>query len=87
MLSFLFASFSSAQLPYTQEQVIAYAKSIDVHMLDPSLLSQRLEDWLQSGPPHAHIGYWIVADSCDLKDPEVPYPLCNVASHCHLEAE
>jgi len=76
MLSLLVASTSRAQLPYTQEQVIAYAKSIDVQVLDPSLPSQRLEDWLQSGPPRAHIGYWIVADSCDLKDPEVPYPLC-----------
>ena len=76
MLSLVFVSVSSAQLLYTKQQIIAYAKSIDVQMLDPSLPSQRLEDWLQSGPPHAHIGYWIVADSCDLKDPEVPYPLC-----------
>jgi hypothetical protein len=76
MLSLIVASASRAQLPYTQEQVIAYAKSIDVQALDPSLPSQRLEDWLQFGPPRAHIGYWIVADSCDLKDPEVPFPLC-----------
>jgi len=76
MMSLIVTSTSRAQLPYTQEQVIAYAKSIDVQALDPSLPSQRLEDWLQSGPPRAHIGYWIVADSCDLKDPEVPYPLC-----------
>jgi hypothetical protein len=71
-LSLLLASFSFAQLPYTKQQVIAYAKSIDVHMLDSSLPSQRLENWLQSGPPHADIGYWIVADSCDLKNPELP---------------
>ncbi len=76
MLSLVFASFSSAQLPYTKEQVIAYAKSIDVQSLDPSLPSQRLEDWLQSGPPRAHVGYWSVAASCDLKDPEAPYPIC-----------
>ena len=75
-LSLLAALSSPAQLPYTEKQVIDYAKSIDVSTLDPSLPSQRLEDWLQSGPPHAHIGYWIVADTCDLKDPEVPYPLC-----------
>ena len=68
----------SAQLPYTQEQVIAYAKSIDVRMLDPALPSQRLDDWLQSGPPHAHIWSWIVADTCDLKpdDANGDYPLC-----------
>jgi hypothetical protein len=75
-LSLLAALSSPAQLPYTEKQVIDYAKSIDVSTLDPSLPSQRLEDWLQSGPSHAHIGYWIVADTCDLKDPEVPYPLC-----------
>jgi hypothetical protein len=62
MLPLLLASSSSAQLPYTQEQAIAYAKSIDVQTLDPSLPSQRLEEWLQSGPPHAHIWSWRVAD-------------------------
>ncbi|HST08872.1 MAG TPA: hypothetical protein VLL05_00740, partial [Terriglobales bacterium] len=77
-MSLLVASSSSAQLSYTKEQVIAYAKSIDVQMLDPSLSSQRLEDWLQSGSPHAHIWQWIVADTCDLKpdDQDVDYPLC-----------
>ena len=56
-LSLLAALSSPAQLPYTEKQVIDYAKSIDVSTLDPSLPSQRLEDWLQSGPSHAHIGY------------------------------
>lgn len=78
MLSLLVASSSFAQLPYTHDQVIAYAKSIDVHTLDPKLPSQRLEDWLQTGPPHAHIWNWLVADTCDLKpdDQDVDYPLC-----------
>jgi hypothetical protein len=78
MLCFVVVSYSPAQLPYTKEQVIAHAKSIDVQTLDPSLPSQRLEDWLQSGPPHAHILSWRVADTCDLKpdDPDVDYPLC-----------
>jgi len=77
MLSLLVASSSLAQHAYTENQVIAYAKSIDVKTLDPSLTSQRLEDWLQSGPPHAQIR-WEVADSCDNKpdDPNVDYPLC-----------
>jgi hypothetical protein len=77
-LSLLIASSSLAQLPYTQNQVITYAKSIDVHMLDPSIPSQRLEDWLQSGPPHAHIYAWLVEDTCQLKPVEgnVDYPLC-----------
>jgi hypothetical protein len=78
MLSLLAASPSLAQLPYTQEQVTAYAKSIDVHSLDPSLPSQRLEDWLQFGPPQAHILMWIVQDTCQLKpdSPGEDYPLC-----------
>ena len=78
MISLVVVSYALAQLPYTQEQVIAYAKSIDVQTLDPSLPPLRLEDWLQSGPPHAHIWSWRVADTCDLKpdDPNVDYPLC-----------
>jgi hypothetical protein len=78
MLSLLVASSSPAQLPYTGTQVIAYAKSIDVKTLDPSLPSQRLEDWLQSGPPHAHIWSWRVEDTCDLKpdSPTEDYPIC-----------
>lgn len=78
VLSLLAASTFPAQLPYTEKQVIAYAKSIDVHLLDPSLPSQRLEDWLQSGPPHAHVWSWRVEDTCDLKpdDSNVDYPLC-----------
>lgn len=78
MLDLVVVLYSLAQLPYRQEQVIAYAKSIDVHALDPSLPSQRLEDWLQSGPPRSHIWSWTVADTCDLKpdDPDVDYPLC-----------
>jgi hypothetical protein len=68
------SAFSIRSEGYTQEQVIAYAKSIEVQTLDPSLPSQRLEDWLQSGPPHAHIGYWRVSDTCDLKELEVPFP-------------
>src|ERR1035437_823050 len=77
MLLLLVASSAPAQHPYTEKQVIDYAKSIDVKTLDPSLPSQRLEDWLHSGPPHAHI-LWSLADSCDNKpdDPKVDYPLC-----------
>ena len=81
-LSLLAASSSPLQLPYTEQQVVAYAKSIDVKTLDPSLPSQRLEDWLQSGPPHSRIYRWIVADTCDLK-PDSPgenYPLCAKVS-------
>lgn len=75
-LSLVVAS-SSAQLPYTSKQIIDYAKSVDVQTLDASLPSQRLEDWLQSGPPHAQVR-WELADTCDLKpdDATEDYPLC-----------
>ena len=78
LLSLLIASSCPAQLPYAEKQVIAYAKSIDVNTLDPSLVSQRLEDWLQSGPPHAQIGYWSLEDTCALKPDSTneDYPLC-----------
>lgn len=76
MLSLVFVSHSFAQLRYTEKQVISYAKSIDVRTLDHSLASQRLEDWLQFGPPHAHI-WWSMEDTCDLKPVSEPdYPLC-----------
>jgi hypothetical protein len=77
-LSLLLASSCPAQLPYTEEQVIAYAKSIDVQALDASLSSQRLEDWLQSGPPHAHVLSWRVAGTCDLRpdSSDDDSPLC-----------
>lgn len=77
MLSLVFASFSSAHLSYTREQVIAYAKSIDVQMLDPSLPSQRLEDWLQSEPVHAETVVWTMQDTCWNKpSTNEDYPLC-----------
>lgn len=66
----------AAQLRFTDRQVLDYAKSIDVHTLDASLPSQRLEDWLQTGPPHARIR-WDVADTCDNKPfRNEDYPLC-----------
>jgi len=81
-LSLLAALSSAAQLSFTDKQVIDYAKSIDVQTLDPSLPSERLEDWLQSGPPHAHIESWGVAVTCDLKpdSPSKDYPLCAKSS-------
>ena len=76
-LSLLIALPCPAQLHYTEKQVVAYAKAIDVKTLDPALPSQRLEDWLEAGPVHAHIGSWS-ADTCDLKpvSPREDYPLC-----------
>lgn len=74
----LVASSSAAQLPYTEKQVISYAKSIDVKTLDPSLPSQRLEDWLQTSVPHPQTLVWLVEDTCWLKgfDANGDDPLC-----------
>jgi len=77
LLPVLVACSCFGQLPYTQKQVISYAKSIDVKTLDHSLASQRLEDWLQFGPPHARI-WWSMEDTCDLMPVSEPdYPLCT----------
>jgi hypothetical protein len=77
MLPLLIPSSLPAQLPLTEEQVIEYSKSIDVNMLDPSLPSERLEDWLRSGPPHAELLRWQSADTCDNKpDLDTDYPRC-----------
>lgn len=76
-LSLLVALPCPAQLHYTEKQVVAYAKSIDVKTLDLALPSERLEDWLRSGPLHADVGYWS-ADTCDTKpvSPREDYPIC-----------
>jgi hypothetical protein len=77
MLPLLIALSLHAQLPLTEEQVIEYSKSIDVKMLDPSLPSERLEDWLRSGPPHAELLRWQSDDTCDNKpDLDTDYPRC-----------
>lgn len=76
-LPLLIISLAHAQLPVTEEQVIEYSKSIDVKTLDPSLPSQRLEDWLRSGSPHAQLLQWQSDDTCDLRpDSESDYPRC-----------
>jgi hypothetical protein len=69
---------AAAQHAYTAEQVIGYAKSIDVRVLDPALPSEPLESWLRSGPPHLQRLNWTVAATCDLKPDfvNIDYPLC-----------
>lgn len=77
MLPLLIASTLHAQLSLTDEQVIEYSKSIDVKLLDPSLPSERLEDWLRSGPPHAEFLRWQSDETCDNKpDLDTDYPRC-----------
>jgi hypothetical protein len=76
MLCLCVASPSMAQGTWTNAKVINLAKSTDVHAIDPSLSSQRLEDWLQNGQPHANVR-WDVSSTCDNRpDPHFDYPLC-----------
>ena len=40
------------------DEEVTFAKAVDVHKLDPSLPSQRLEDWLKSASMHANHIEW-----------------------------
>ncbi|MBZ5695917.1 MAG: hypothetical protein LAN36_11230 [Acidobacteriia bacterium] len=79
MIGLLVAAPSlSAKTRVTEQQVVTYAKAIDVAKLDPTLPSQRLDKWLQSGPAHLDTVTWELSD-CDLKpldSPEYVAPLC-----------
>lgn len=78
VLSLLVASSSIAQLPVTEKEAVAYAKALDVKILDPSLPSQGLEEWLQNGPPHIETLRWQSDDTCDLHGDSSnrDYPRC-----------
>jgi len=56
----------TAKTRYTAQQVVKHAKSLDVATLDPTLSSQRLDEWLRSGPAHLDMVTWEMSD-CDLK--------------------
>jgi hypothetical protein len=68
-----------AKSRFTERQVVDYAKSLNVSKLDPTLSSQRLDQWLKSGPAHLDKVTWEMSD-CDLKpnfsDPQYVAPLC-----------
>jgi len=51
-----------AQARYTQQQVVDYGKALDVAKLDPTLSSQRLDEWLRSGPAHVETAAWKMHD-------------------------
>ena len=73
----LLPSSLTANTRYTEKQVVRYAKSLDVATLDATLSSQRLDEWLRSGPAHLEKVTWEI--SCDLKDPQTPNgdpPMC-----------
>lgn len=75
------AAFSAAQdQSYTDDEVLQYAKSVDVAKLDSTLSSQRLEDWFLRGLARIDELNWYVSRDCDLKVPEPDadgdLPLC-----------
>jgi hypothetical protein len=74
----LLASSSSAESRlYTEAQILAYVKSVDVKTLDPALHSRSLEAWLQSEPVHAETVIWTVEETCWMKPfANEEYPLC-----------
>jgi len=66
ILLILAAPVVSAQGSYTEDQVVNYAKALDVRKLDRTLPSQRLDEWLRSGPAHFDTVVWQVSPDCDL---------------------
>jgi hypothetical protein len=73
----LITSYPSGDARYTEKQVVRYGKAIDVAKLDPTLSSQRLDEWLRFGPAHLDVVEFSMS-SCDLKGDDSQYdgPLC-----------
>ena len=69
----------TAKQRVTAQQVVRYVKALDVTKLDSTLPSQRLDEWLRSGPAHIESEQWEMSD-CDLKpdasNPNYVAPLC-----------
>ena len=65
---------------YDEAKVVAYAKTIDIAQLDPTLESESFEKWLRLGSAHMEKLQWSMSD-CDLKpdyvEPPDGYPLCT----------
>ena len=65
---------------YDEAKVVAYAKTIDIAQLDPTLESESFEKWLRLGSAHMEKLQWSMSD-CDLKpdyvEPPDSYPLCT----------
>jgi len=79
----LVSSSLMAKQHVTEQQVISYAKALDVAKLDPALPPQRLDKWLRSAPAHVDTVTWEMGD-CDLKpdfsNPNYVAPLCAKVS-------
>jgi hypothetical protein len=76
----LFSVGASASRRYTENEVVKYAKTLDIEKLDPSLPSHHLDDWLRSGPPHLNSLKWRVSANCGRRaeqdEPKGRWPLC-----------
>jgi hypothetical protein len=72
------AAAFKAKYDKAEKDALAYVKAIDVKTLDSSLPSQRLEDWLKSGPPHTDYSRWWLEETCDQKPDyeDIDYPRC-----------
>lgn len=72
------AAFDKAKYDKAEKDAVAYVKAIDVKTLDSSLPSQRLEDWLKSGPPHTDFSRWWLDETCDQKPDyeDIDYSRC-----------
>jgi hypothetical protein len=66
MLSLLVSSLH-AQRGYADKEVVDYARALPVRKLDRSLPTQRLDDWLRSGPAHLENVAWEMSRGCDIK--------------------
>jgi hypothetical protein len=68
---------AAAAYDKAEKDAVAYVKEIDVKTLDPSLPSQGLEEWLQSGPTHPDFLNWSLDETCQLHpDLEHDWPRC-----------
>jgi hypothetical protein len=66
MFLFLLIFPESAKGPLSDAaSVLNYARSIDVGLLDSSLQSQRLDDWLRLGPAHIEKAQWEIRNCCN----------------------
>src|SRR5215469_12215323 len=58
----------TAKNDYNDSEVLRYAKTLNVHELDPQLQSSELNEWLRYGPAHLDQVLWKISRDCDLKE-------------------
>jgi len=62
-------SLPQSRVNNADKEKLDYARSLDVHQLDPTLSPLKLEDWLRSGPAGMEKLNWQTSPTCELKDP------------------